>query len=110
MNLKAWEQELAAVMPFVLEARRDLHRHPEVGGEEQWTRAYLEKALQDQKDAFGFYPVMNNTERLDAAKVVTQGDYAALLIVGISPEDPDAAVDFSSDVSLAEDAFYAALK
>ena len=32
MNLKAWEQELAAVMPFVLEARRDLHRHPEVGG------------------------------------------------------------------------------
>ena len=47
MNLKAWEQELAAVMPFVLEARRDLHRHPEVGGEEQWTRAYLEKALQD---------------------------------------------------------------
>lgn len=46
MNLKAWEQELAAVMPFVLEARRDLHRHPEVGGEEQWTRAYLEKALQ----------------------------------------------------------------
>ena len=47
MNMKAWEQELAAVMPFVLEARRDLHRHPEVGGEEQWTRAYLEKALQD---------------------------------------------------------------
>lgn len=47
MNLKAWEQELATVMPFVLEARRDLHRHPEVGGEEQWTRAYLEKALQD---------------------------------------------------------------
>lgn len=28
MNLKAWEQELAAVMPFVLEARRDLHWHP----------------------------------------------------------------------------------
>ena len=29
MNLKAWEQELAAVMPFVLQgARRDLRRHP----------------------------------------------------------------------------------
>lgn len=79
-------------------------------GEVENVREALEKALQDQKDAFGFYPVMNNTERLDAAKVVTQGDYAALLIVGISPEDPDASVDFSSDVSLAEDAFYAALK
>ncbi len=79
-------------------------------GEVENVREALEKALQDQKDAFGFYPVMNNTERLDAAKVVTQGDYAALLIVGISPEDPDAAVDFTADVSLAEEAFYDALK
>ena len=79
-------------------------------GEVENVREALEKALQDQKDAFGFYPVMNNTERLDAAKVVTQGDYAALLIVGISPEDPDAAVDFTDDVSLAEEAFYNALK
>ena len=55
-------------------------------GEVENVREALEKALQDQKDAFGFYPVMNNTERLDAAKVVTQGDYAALLIVGISPK------------------------
>lgn len=79
-------------------------------GEVENVREALEKALQDQKDAFGFYPVMNNTERLDAAKVVTQGDYAALLIVGISPEDPDTAVDFTDDVSLAEEAFYNALK
>lgn len=79
-------------------------------GEVENVREALEKALQDQKDAFGFYAVMNNIERLDAAKVVTQGDYAALLIVGISPEDPDAAVDFTADVSLAEEAFYDALK
>ncbi len=79
-------------------------------GEVENVREALEKALQDQKDIFGFYAVMNNTERLDAAKVITQGDYAALLIVGISPEDPDAAVDFTADVSLAEDAFYNALK
>ena len=45
MNLEAWGRELAEVMPFVQEARRELHRHPEVGGKEQWTRAYLEKAL-----------------------------------------------------------------
>ena len=47
MNLQAWERELAAVMPFVIEVRRQLHRHPEVGGKEQWTRAYLEGTLAD---------------------------------------------------------------
>lgn len=47
MNLQAWERELAAVMPFVIEVRRQLHRHPEVGGKEQWTRAYLERTLAD---------------------------------------------------------------
>ncbi len=46
-ELDSLGKELAAVMPFVLEVRRDLHCHPEVGGEEQWTREYLEKALQD---------------------------------------------------------------
>ena len=73
-------------------------------GEVENVREALEEgSAKTRKDAFGFYPVMNNTERLDAAKVVTQGDYAALLIVGISPEDPDAAVDFTDDVSLAEE-------
>ena len=45
MNLEAWRQELAPVMPFVLETRRALHRRPELGGQEEWTRAYLEEAL-----------------------------------------------------------------
>ena len=52
---------------------------------------------------------MYNTERLDAAKVIVSGNYAALLIVGVSPENEETSVDFSSDVSMAENAFYGAI-
>ena len=45
MKLADWEKELAEVMPFVKEVRRKLHRHPEVGGEEIWTREFLEETL-----------------------------------------------------------------
>ena len=45
MKLADWEKELAEVMPFVKEVRRKLHRHPEVGGEERWTREFLEETL-----------------------------------------------------------------
>lgn len=65
----------------------------------------LEQALQEQKDAFAWYAVMDNPERLESAKVVTEGDFAALLLVGISSEDPDTTPDFSSDVLMAEEAF-----
>lgn len=33
-----WTEALREVMPRVIELRRALHRHPEVAGEEQWTR------------------------------------------------------------------------
>ena len=71
-------------------------------------KAALDQALEDQKEAFSWYGVMGNTERLEAAKVVTSGNYAALLIVGVIPEG-DAAFDFTSDVSLAENAFKSAI-
>lgn len=45
MKLADWEKELAEVMPFVKEVCRKLHRHPEVGGEERWTREFLEETL-----------------------------------------------------------------
>lgn len=45
MTLADWAVALADVMPFVTEIRRRLHRHPEVGGEEIWTRALLEETL-----------------------------------------------------------------
>ncbi len=45
MTLADWAVALADVMPFVTEIRRRLHRHPEVGGEEVWTRALLEETL-----------------------------------------------------------------
>lgn len=72
-------------------------------------KAALDQALEDQKAAFEWYGVMYNPERLASAKVVTSGNYAALLIVGVSPEDGSTSVDFSSDVSLAENAFKSAI-
>ena len=53
---------------------------------------------------------MDNPERLEAAKVVTEKDFAALLIVGISPDDPDLPVDFTEDVEMAEKAFRNAVR
>lgn len=81
-------------------------------GQLENVKAALEQALADQKEAFSWYAVMNNTERLESAKVVTKGNYAALLIVGTAPEDSEdeGAVDFSSDVSLAENAFFNAIQ
>ena len=78
-------------------------------GEIDNVKAALQQALSEQKDAFSWYGVMYNTERLDAAKVIVSGNYAALLIVGVSPENEETSVDFSSDVSMAENAFYARL-
>ncbi|MBR4082248.1 MAG: amidohydrolase [Clostridia bacterium] len=45
MNLAAWEKELAQIMPEMIALRRELHRHPEVGGEERQTKAQLQKIL-----------------------------------------------------------------
>lgn len=78
-------------------------------GEIENVKAALQQALAEQKDAFSWYGVMYNTERLDAAKVIVSGNYAALLIVGVSPQDEETSVDFSSDVSMAENAFYGAI-
>lgn len=68
-------------------------------------RESLESAKKAQTELFASYGVMGNIERTTAAKVVTNGDFAALLMVGVLPDDPDAALDFDSDVKLAEDTF-----
>lgn len=69
--------------------------------------AGLEKAKADQTTQFEFYPVSGNDLRLEAAKIVQSGDYAALLMVGVV--DDEEALDFTDDVKLAEDAFYTAI-
>lgn len=46
MNLAAWERELADVMPRVIELRRNLHRHPEISGQETQTRDTLRTELE----------------------------------------------------------------
>jgi hypothetical protein len=75
-------------------------------GDIENVEAALNQALEEQREAFSWYAVMYNPERMESAKVVTEGDYAALLIVGISPEEEDAEnVDFTDDVMMAEKAF-----
>ena len=69
----------------------------------------LKQAKADQTAQFEMYGVMGNIERTQAAKVVTNGDYAALIMVGIMPEDETATVDFTEDVQLAEDTFNATI-
>ena len=64
----------------------------------------LEKGKEAQQAAFESYGVMGNLERLDASKIVTNGNYAALLMVGIMDTE-DETVDFTEDVKLAEDTF-----
>ena len=68
-------------------------------------RTSLEKAKEAQTEQFASYGVMGNIERTAASKVVTNGNYAALIMVGVLPDDPDAALAFESDVKLAEDTF-----
>ena len=79
-------------------------------GEIENVKAALQQTLYEQIEAFSWYGVMYNPERLDAAKVIVKGNYAALLIVGVSPEPgSEESVDFSDDVALAENAFYGAI-
>lgn len=79
-------------------------------GEIDNVKAALQQTLSEQIEAFSWYGVMYNPERLDAAKVIVKGNYAALLIVGVSPEPgSEESVDFSDDVALAENAFYGAI-
>ncbi len=65
----------------------------------------LEKGKADQNALFEFYGVMGNPERLAASKIVTNGNYAALLMVGILTDNAAEGFDFSGDVRLAEDTF-----
>ena len=67
----------------------------------------MEKALEKQKAQFEWYGVMGNTERCAAAKVVTEGNYVALIMVGINDDD---GYDCAGDVAIAEKAFRAAAK
>ena len=73
----------------------------------------VKKALQDkqaaQKKQFEHYGVMGNIERLDASKVVSNGNFVALIIVGIIG-DGEENYDCAGDVSAANSAFTNALK
>lgn len=53
---------------------------------------------------------MGNDVRIEASKVVTNGNYAALLMVGVLTDDNEDDPDFTEDVQMAEDAFNAAIE
>ena len=74
-------------------------------GKMEEVKAALEKAKEDQTIQFEHYGVMGNIERTAAAKVVENGNFAALIMVGIMDSGSDEAPDFTSDVQLAEDTF-----
>lgn len=65
----------------------------------------LEKAKEDQIAQFETYPVMGNDKRLEASKVLVEGNYVALVMVGIMPEGAEENMDFTEDVKIAEDTF-----
>lgn len=74
-------------------------------GETEKVETALQQALDEQREAFAWYAVMNNPERLEAAKIVTEGSFTALLLVGVSPEDDTVEANFEQDVAMAEKAF-----
>lgn len=41
MNLAQWQEQLADIMPHVIQVRRELHKHPELSGYEVNTKALL---------------------------------------------------------------------
>lgn len=75
-------------------------------GKMEEVKAALEKVKDDRVAQFEWYAVMGNAERTAASKVVENGNFAALIMVGIVDDDlADETPDFTSDVQLAEDTF-----
>ena len=69
MDISQWEKELQAILPRVTEIRRELHRHPELSGEEKNTQALILSDLQRLgvethtfKDCYGVMGVLKNGE------------------------------------------------
>ena len=96
MNLKQWEQELSAIMPEVIALRRALHRHPEVGGEEVWTKATLVSLLEtlgaeihEFADCHGVMAILRNGE---GRCIAVRADMDAL------PVTENTGLDFASEM------------
>ena len=70
----------------------------------------LEAAKKAQAAQFENYPVMANDVRIEDSKVVENGRYVALLMVGVLTDDNESDPDFTEDVQMAEDAFNAAIE
>ena len=79
-------------------------------GKVEDVKAALEAAKKAQAAQFENYPVMANDVRIEDSKVVENGRYVALLMVGVLTDDNESDPDFTEDVQMAEDAFNAAIE
>jgi len=71
-------------------------------GKAKAVKAAFEEILKSRIEQFEWYSVMGNTERCAAAKVVAEGDYVALIMVGVYDNDT---YDCKGDVAAAVKAF-----
>ena len=69
MKLSMWEEALHDVMPKVQKMRRELHHHPELSGQEVWTKRYILQKLEEMeiethlfRDCNGVMGVLRNGE------------------------------------------------
>lgn len=79
-------------------------------GKVEDVKAALEAAKKAQAAQFENYPVMANDVRIEDSKVVENGRYVALLMVGVLTDDNESDPDFTEDVQMAEDAFNTAIE
>ena len=79
-------------------------------GKVEDVKAALEAAKKAQAAQFENYPVMANDFRIEDSKVVENGRYVALLMVGVLTDDNESDPDFTEDVQMAEDAFNTAIE
>ena len=79
-------------------------------GKVEDVKTALEAAKKAQAAQFENYPVMANDVRIEDSKVVENGRYVALLMVGVLTDDNESDPDFTEDVQMAEDAFNAAIE
>ena len=94
--MRNWTDELKEIMPQVIDLRRDLHRHPELGGEEIRTQkvvmAWLEKLgmeVSTFEDCYGVMGILRNGE---GRCVAIRADMDAL------PVQEETDVPFASEI------------
>lgn len=82
MTMEAWERALADTLPRVKAIRRDLHRRPELSGQEKQTRDFILRLLKEMGISAttfdGCYAVMGRLQNGEGRCVAIRADMDAL--------------------------------